>query len=535
MKYVTLVLLTLTAFAVNAQEIQIQDNFEGNGTIESWFSVDCTLDISHENPQQSELNSSPNVLEYRDLGGLNAQVGFDVPANFDLTESAEFEFKIYVPSSSVTGDQQNRVTLKLQDGNSPDPTYSETEITQPIELDQWQTVTFDFLNGDYLNALPALPAPIARVDLNRVIIQVNGESNNDLVRAYIDDFVYNGVITLPSNNSIYTELVWSDEFDQDGPVNSEDWHHQTQLPTPDGWFNGELQHYTDRIENSYVQDDFLHIAAIEETFADQGLTRDYTSARLNSKFAFTYGRVEVRARLPFGLGTWPAIWTLGKNIIEPGSFYTEEFGEVYWPACGEIDIMEHWGFNQNYVSAALHTPSSFGATENTEGLVLPDVSNTFHVYSMEWSPEEIRFFIDGVNFFTYAPVVQNPETWPFNEDQYLLLNVAMINPVAQNFTRSEMIIDYVRVYQESLSTSNKLSEQGIQVFPNPTNGDVYLRVDQKLLGAQISVYSTQGELLEQDLVQNGLENLNFNYYATGIYLLVIRKGDSQILKKVVVE
>ncbi len=536
MRKITFFYFLLVAYTVSGQSIELQDDFEGNGTVESWFSVDCNLDTSLENPWQTGINNSATVLEYQDLGGLNAQIGFDIPANLDLTENQVFTLKVYVPSSSVTGNQVNRVSLKLQDGNSPDPTYSETEITLPIELDQWQELTFDFLNGNYENAIGSLPEPIARTDFNRIVIQVNGAGNNDLVRAYIDDFAYDGEVVLPSNNSIYTELVWSDEFDQDGPVNNLNWHHQTQLPTPNGWFNGELQHYTDRVENSYAEEGFLHISAIEETFSDQGLTLNYTSARLNSKFAFTYGRVEVRARLPFGSGTWPAIWTLGKNIIEPGNFFTEEFGEVFWPACGEIDIMEHWGTNQNYISAALHTPSSFGATENNGGLILPDVSNTFHVYSMEWSPEEIRFFVDGINYYTYSPIVQNPDTWPFNEDQYILLNVAMINPVASNFSRSDMVVDYVRVYQEeTLGTQSPLGDSDIRVFPNPTNGDTQVRLNSDFLGGQVELYSAQGQILIQKAVQSNFFNLDMSNYPSGIYVLLIRKGERQVAKKIVLE
>ena len=134
------------------------------------------------------------------------------------------------------------------------------------------------------------------------------------------------------------------------------------------WYNGELQHYTDRIENSYVQNGHLYLVAKNETFTDQGVTKNYTSARLNSKFAFTYGRIEVRASLPIGEGTWPAIWMLGKNISEPGAYWeTQGFGTTSWPACGEIDIMEHWGSDQDYVQSALHTPSSSGNTVNKGG------------------------------------------------------------------------------------------------------------------------------------------------------------------------
>ena len=143
------------------------------------------------------------------------------------------------------------------------------------------------------------------------------------------------------------QLVWSDEFDGNGAINSTNWFHQTQLPLGWGWYNGEVQHYTDRIDNSYVSNGTLKIVAKKETYTDQGHTKEYTSARLNSKYAFTYGKVEIRAKLPQGFGTWPAIWMLGKNINEPGAYWeTQGYGTTPWPACGEVDIMEHWGSNQ---------------------------------------------------------------------------------------------------------------------------------------------------------------------------------------------
>ncbi|MEM9051732.1 MAG: glycoside hydrolase family 16 protein, partial [Bacteroidota bacterium] len=133
---------------------------------------------------------------------------------------------------------------------------------------------------------------------------------------------------------------------------------------------------------------------------------------------------------------------------ETGGYFSDQFGQVIWPACGEIDIMEHWGVNPNYVSAALHTPSSFGSTINVGGTILPDVFNTWHVYEMEWSPESIIFSIDGIEYYTYNPPVKNADTWPFDSDQYLLLNVAINGDIFQGFTSSAMEIDYVRVFQE---------------------------------------------------------------------------------------
>lgn len=247
------------------------------------------------------------------------------------------------------------------------------------------------------------------------------------------------------------ELVWSDEFDGTGAIDSDKWFHQTLLPNGNSWFNGELQHYTNRTDNSYLADGYLHIVAKKESFTDQGRTKSYTSARLNSKYAFTYGRVEISAKLPTGRGTWPAIWTLGQNITENGGYWTSTNGTTGWPACGEIDIMEHWGFNQDVIQAALHTPSSSGDTQNKGSIRGNDVSNTFHTYAVEWTVEKMDFYYDDTLYYTYNPSGKNAQTWPFTANQYILLNIAMggiggeIDPA---FTESEMVIDYVRVYQK---------------------------------------------------------------------------------------
>ena len=237
-------------------------------------------------------------------------------------------------------------------------------------------------------------------------------------------------------------------------IDSEKWFHQTRLPDGNGWYNSEIQHYTNRIENSYVSDGTLKIVAIRESFTDQNRTKQFTSARLNSKYAFTYGRVDVRAKLPQGSGTWPAIWTLGKNITENGGYWqTQGFGTVGWPASGEIDIMEHWGKNQNYISSALHTPSSHGGTVNVDGQYIDTVSTEFHVYSLDWNADRMIFSVDGVEHYTYAPNDKNSATWPFDADQYLLLNFAIEPSIASSFNEGEMEVDYVRVYAPNASSS----------------------------------------------------------------------------------
>ena len=257
------------------------------------------------------------------------------------------------------------------------------------------------------------------------------------------------------------ELVWSDEFNGNGAIDTEKWFHQTQLPLAGSWYNGEIQHYTDRTDNSYVSDGTLKIVAKEETYTDQGYTKQYTSARLNSKYAFTYGKIEIRALLPQGIGTWPAIWMLGKNINEPGAYWeTQGFGTTPWPACGEVDIMEHWGSNQNYVQSAIHTPSSFGGTINHGGQYISTASTQFHLYTLEWSEDEMVFSVDGNIHYSYNPTIQNSDTWPFDSELYLLLNIAIQPSISSTYIESAMEIDYIRIYQNIGQCSDIVCDEG---------------------------------------------------------------------------
>ncbi|MEM1218080.1 MAG: family 16 glycosylhydrolase [Bacteroidota bacterium] len=525
--------LTPTLFA---QTLTVEDNFEGDGTITTWTGDDCDLNTAFDNPVPDAANSSATVLEYHDVGGDFANIRFDVPVDFLLIEKSTFTFKIYVPSGDLTGSQNNQVSLKLQDGTLGAPWSTQSEIVKPIALDQWQTVSFDFANDNYTNLDPTSLPPTQRTDFNRVLIQVNGEGNSDQVRAYIDDFSYDGTLSVPVE-PVYDQLVWADEFDTDGPIDDTKWFHQTQLPIGDSWFNGEIQHYTDRIENSYVEDGILKVVARKETFTDQGVTKEHTSARLNSKFVFQYGRVEVRAKLPFGPGTWPAIWMLGQNINEDGGYWDlEGYGTTPWPACGEIDIMEHWGTNQNYVQSATHTPSSFGATINHGGQIIPTVSDEFHVYTLVWSPDKLVFGVDGVEHFTYNPPIKDAETWPFDAPQYFLLNVAILPEIAANFTSSAMELDYIRVYQEGPSSTNRVVRAPAQAFPMPFKDAFEVRLPEGGEGeTTVYLYDLQGRLqrMETTFVQNGgLSLQNLGELPEGMYLLFFNLGGQSYQLKV---
>jgi len=261
-----------------------------------------------------------------------------------------------------------------------------------------------------------------------------------------DDSESNETITQGSD---FNTLVWSDEFNGNGVINSEKWFHQTQLPPGGNWYGGLIQHYTNREDNSYLKNGFLNLVAKKEIFDDQGEVKRYTSARLNSKFAFTYGRIEVRAKLPKGIGTWPAIWMLSRNINEDGAYWENQgFGTTNWPECGEIDILEHWGKNQNHVSSAVHNSSSYGyKVENLGGQNVSNASNQFHLYALQWTKDKMIFSIDGVDHFTYEPSIKNSDTWPYDSDYYIILNIAIEPDIDPEFIESAMEVDYIRVYQ----------------------------------------------------------------------------------------
>lgn len=325
---------------------------------------------------------------------------------------------------------------------------------------------------------------------------------------------------------VYTNLVWSDEFDTNGAVNSTKWHHQTQLPAGGSWFNGEVQHYTDQLTNSFVNAGFLNIVAKKEPYTSQGITKQYTSARLNSKFAFLYGRVDIRAKVPTNQGTWPALWMLGKNVNEDGGFFDSTFGTTDWPACGEIDIMEH-GITQsqpiNYVQSALHTPSSFGNTTNIGGTIANNLGSDYHVYSMNWSPFQITFLLDGVAYYTYNPAVKTPSNWPFNAEQYLLLNIAMggvAGTIPSSFTQASMEIDYVRVYQNTtvdtqaptnfVATVGAVTSSSIELLLNANDNSGNISYTITYSGGTINVANPSG-VQKSVVIPNLSPNTNYSF------------------------
>lgn len=249
------------------------------------------------------------------------------------------------------------------------------------------------------------------------------------------------------------KLVWSDEFNSPGLPDSSKWNYE------EGFIrNNEAQYYTrGRSENARVENGMLVIEGRKERFQNpkydsqaQGRRRnvefaDYTSASLTTrgKASWTYGRIEVRAKLPGGRGTWPAIWTLGTN-------------NVGWPACGEVDIMEFVGFEPGIVHANIHTRKYNHVQKTGKGsqITVPDASEAFHVYALEWDATHMDFFVDDKKYFTYTNEGSGTDAWPYDKDQYLILNLAIggawggAKGIDEACFPQRYLIDYVRVYQK---------------------------------------------------------------------------------------
>ncbi len=235
-------------------------------------------------------------------------------------------------------------------------------------------------------------------------------------------------------------LVWSDEFATDGLPDATHWDYDTERNAA-GWYNNERQYYARaRLENTRVTDGKLVITARKEDLvgtSDWG-GQHYTSARLftRGKAAWTYGFFEVRAKLPCGAGTWPAIWTLGTR--------------GRWPDDGELDIMEQVGSNPSRVFGTVHTLQSGGAGTGA-AIQVPDTCTQFHNYQMLWTAQDIRFAVDGVEYYRYTNPGSGAATWPFDAPQYLLLNIAiggdLGGAIDDRIFPVVMEIDHVRIYQ----------------------------------------------------------------------------------------
>ena len=243
-------------------------------------------------------------------------------------------------------------------------------------------------------------------------------------------------------------IVWQDEFDKDS-LDLTKWSREIG---GHGWGNNELQFYTDSDSNSYVENGNLILKAqvVPQGIGSSKGLRYYSSARLRTygKGDWKYGRIEVKAKVASGQGIWPAIWMLPTDWLFGG-----------WPSSGEIDIMEHVGYDLGVVHGSVHTEAYNHKinTQRSSARKIANVDTEFHVYSIIWDKDKISFFIDDVQYFLFENDQQgNYKTWPFDQRFHLLINIAVGgdwpgNPDnSTNFPR-KMLVDYVRVYEKSIN------------------------------------------------------------------------------------
>ncbi len=424
--------------------------------------------------------------------------------------------------------------------------YGEAATNNPslssisINGNEFTAFSSDQYNYDYLlkpgvSSVPNVSVTTANSNATYTIVNAQSLPGTTTINVTAADNSTTQTYTINFMASSYN-LVWSDEFDYTGSPNSLKWHHQTYPPVGNSWFNNEKQHYTSRLKNSYVSNGSLKIEAFNESYTDptSGSTKQYTAARLNSKYAFRYGRVEVRAKLPAAQGTWPAIWTLGKNINENGAYWqTQGFGNTTWPYCGEIDIMEQ-DSNKSKTSGAFHYPDANGShTYTYDHIDVSDTANSWHLYAMEWSADTIELSVDDVVFHT----LNNAQNAYFDNEHFILLNIAMGGnlggTIAANFTSDIMEVDYVRVYQLQPLSSGCIDNQniGLTIYPNPSAGQFYVEADDII--SEVVIYDLIGRRVSSYSINHRAVSLQINQ-PQGVYLMKVSGHNFEDFKKLIV-
>ena len=312
-------------------------------------------------------------------------------------------------------------------------------------------------------------------------------------------------------------LVWSDEFDNN-ELNLNKWTYD--LGQGDwGWGNNELQFYTNNSANINVDSGYLHIIAKSQQFAGA----NYTSARIKTKdlYEFTYGKVEARIKIPYGQGFWPAFWMLGSNI-----------DDVSWPYCGEIDIMEHVN-NENVIHGTHHYDNN---GHNYIGNSVVCDASEFQVYSIEWTPYSIKWYLNGSIYFQNSIDPSSVSKEEFHSPFFLLLNLAVGglwpgNPDSSTNFPGIMMVDYVRVYQNEFTLiESENPNQNFKIYPNPVK-DVLNISKENFISYQI--FTIEGKEITPSFKQQ--KTINVSNLDSGFYCLKIENIDGSYSKAMFVK
>lgn len=504
------IIITSLFFAINVKSQSLPIDF--NKTTDNFTSFGGS-DFSRVSDPLRPNNTVGKIIN--NGGDIYEGVFLDVSEPINLDSSKKVYIELYTDlADSVL------VQLKLEQSQSG---QSDIFVEHKIKTSTWLKDSFDFGSATPVGMQEPI---VGKGQYKRLTIFLAPGTNTsgNLLIDNIEAFTGKSQTGGSGSNSDvwnkYDSLVWEDEFNRYGLFDSDNWHPQIIPPNGGNWFNGEIQHYTERVENSYCDGESLHIIARKETYDYEGNVKQHTSARLNSKFAFTYGRVDVRAKLPYGNGTWPAIWMLGTNIGETGNYWGQDANTVGWPKCGEIDIMESWGHNPNYVSSAVHCQAQFGSVP-TGGTTLTDPYNNYHLYSLVWTPEKLTFYVDSIETYEYNPSSKNADNWPFTEDQYILLNVALLSSISDNFDTARMQVDFVKVYQErkSKSSADVKTLNQFKIYPNPVLDYIHFENFNIESPKNYSITNALGRICKQGSIKKGATKIEVNTLRPGVYFL----------------
>lgn len=311
-------------------------------------------------------------------------------------------------------------------------------------------------------------------------------------------------------------LVFSDEFDGT-TLDLSKWTVQSGYAA-----NQEKEYYTAGNNNLRVEDGNLVIVARKEQAVSD---RNYTSARINSKGkGFTkYGKIEARISVPSGAGTWPAFWMMPEANV---------YGT--WPKSGEIDIMEHVGSDPTMISHAVHTANKNGSLGNNWfNKQYLNVENVFHVYSIIWQEDNIKFYIDDVKSVTlYRNLTEDYKGWPFDQNFYVILNLALGGTMGGTINDDifnnpvEMKVDYVRIYQNSNTSVDKVDDDQIEVFPVKFSNEIQINTK---IPVEIKLYDIYGKQMLQKKL-NGDETIRTDDFPKGVYLLSTKDRTYKLVK-----
>lgn len=326
-------------------------------------------------------------------------------------------------------------------------------------------------------------------------------------------------------------LIRADEFNGTGMPDPTFWRYD--LGTNNGWGNNEIQNYTAAAAN--VRQDSGHL--IIEARKTDGV---WTSARIQSHglVNFTYGKIVFSARLPKGIGTWPALWLLGESFTTAG-----------WPACGEIDVMEHVGKDPGVIHSSLHTTSSSGNTINTQITRVDTYATHFHQYMMNWTPDRIEFSVDSVLFYTYSPYPRTADVWPFTKPFFIIMNIAMggnfgsdplyetgglKNGVDPALTLARMEVDYVRIYKRVTASGTGDLEPGavkegpgMWFRPNPATRNITINTGHTSVSGCRICTVTGTPVLEIPRPENG-QTVDLSSLPKGLYLFTCTTREGEL-------